>query len=207
MSVPKQPEDTTTEDPKVEDATETPETPKVFTQPDLDRLAAKVRKEAEEAAVKKLTAKLEADKAAADKAAEENSLKEQAKFQELAEKRETEVKSLTNLHEATRGELDETKAALERAETALATYCEKLEAELTIPNGVKELLEAKSAVERLEWLTKNASTFKGATDEGTKSNDGRNPGKGIPPTPDAKRQVPVSKDDKAAKAVSPRSYM
>lgn len=208
MTVEKKVEAPATEDPKPEDATETPQENTTFTQADLDRVAAKVRKEAEEAATKKVMAKLEADKAAADKASEEKALAEQSKFQELAEKREADVKALTTQHEATRSELDETKAALGRAESALATYLENLEKELTIPNGVKELLEGKPVAERLEWLTKNASTFKVATDDGTKTNEGRSTGKGIPPTPDAKKQsTPASKDEKASKAVSPRSYM
>lgn len=207
-----------TEDPKTTETTEAPEKsetteeqpPKTFSQSDLDAVAAKVRKEAKEAALKEAREAAEAERAAAEKAQRDATLKEQQKFEELAETRAAEVAELTNRNTALAAERDDVQAQLERANAALATHLATLEKGLTIPDGVKELLEGKSVVDRLEWLSKNAETFKSpVNDDGgkPKPNETKPPVRGVPPTPEPRKTVAPSADEKAKRAASPRNYL
>lgn len=206
------PKTTESEDPKTTETPETPDTdeaPNTFSQAEVDAVAAKVRKEAREAAAKE--AKEAAAKAIADaeKAQREAALKDQQKFEELAETRAKEIAELTNRETSLATELDETKASLERANAALSLHLATLEKSLTIPDAVKELLEGKSVVDKLEWLSKNADTFKSAPkdDGGKNPNETKPPVKSIPTTPDGRKASKAPADDKAARAVNPRSYL
>lgn len=199
-----------TEDPKTTESEETTEAPKdapkTFTQPDLDAVAAKVRKEAREAAFKEAKEQAEAQRAAAEKAQRDANLEEQQKFEELAKTRAAEVSDLTNRNTTIATERDELQAQLDRANAALESHLSNLEKAITLPEAVKDLLAGKSVVDRLEWLSKNAETFKSA-DDGKKTNETKPPVRGVPPTPDARKVQTPSPEDKAKRAANPRHYL
>lgn len=192
----------TEEAPEVKEA-ETPETPvettekpEALTQEKVNELIGAARKKAREDAL----AEVEATNAAAAKKAREDALVENEQFKELAEQRIAEVAELSTQVTTLASERDDAKADLERANKALKTYLDDLEKDLAVTDAVKELLEGKSVVDRLEWLTKHRGSLK--KEETPKKREG------IAPSPEARKKAGAnSEEERAKKALKPRSYM
>ena len=192
----------TEEAPKAEEA-ETPEVkaeatekPETLTQEKINQLIGEARVKAREDAL----AEVEATNAAAAKKAREDALLENEQFKELAEQRSAEVTELTTRVTTLSGERDDAKADLERANQALKTYLDDLEKDLAVTDAVKELLEGKSVVDRLEWLTKHRASLK--------KEDAPKKREGIAPSPEARKKTAAkSEEEIAKKVIKPRSYM
>lgn len=133
-----------------------------FTQSDVDRIVNerldRERKKAETATQK------------AREEAEGKALADQAKFQELADKRGKQVTDLETVNATLTTQLETVTAKADRHEKALGKMlAEQLKA---VPDHLHSLLSKFDAVEQLEWIAENADKLKTAAN-------------GIPPTPKA----------------------
>lgn len=131
-----------------------------FTQSDVDRIVNerldRERKKAESTTQK------------AREEAESKALADQAKFQELADKRGKQVTDLETTNATLTTQLETVTAKADRHEKALlALLAEQLKA---VPEHLHSLLSKLDAVEQLEWIAGNADKMKTATN-------------GVPPTP------------------------
>ncbi len=131
-----------------------------FTQSDVDRIVNerldRERKKAETVAQK------------AREEAESKALSDQAKFQELADKRGKQVTDLETANATLTTQLEAVTAKADRHEKALlALLAEQMKA---VPEHLHSLLSKLDAVEQLEWIAGNADKLKTATN-------------GVPPTP------------------------
>ncbi len=137
------------------------DTPK-FTQADLDRLINERLARADKAAKDK------ADKAA--KEAEEKALAENAKWQELAEKRGKEVETLNPY-----------KERAEAYEKALLTQLESVRKQLKnggVSDTVLDLLNAKPPAEQLEYIAQKMDELLPQEQKGNPANVGKYPPSG-----------------------------
>lgn len=131
-----------------------------FTQSDVDRIVNE-RLDRERKKTESLTQK-------AREEAESKALADQAKFQELADKRGKQVTDLETLNATLTTQLETVTAKADRHEKALLTLlAEQLKA---VPEHLHSLLSKLDAVEQLEWIAGNADKMKTATN-------------GVPPTP------------------------
>lgn len=124
-----------------------------FTQSDVDRIVNerldRERKKAETATQK------------AREEAESKALADQAKFQELADKRGKQVTDLETANATLTTQLETVTAKADRHEKALGKLlAEQLKA---VPEHLHSLLSKLDAVEQLEWIATNAATLKTAT--------------------------------------------
>lgn len=131
-----------------------------FTQSDVDRIVNerldRERKKAETATQK------------AREEVESKALADQAKFQELADKRGKQVTDLETANATLTTQLEAVTAKADRHEKALTKLlAEQLKA---VPEHLHSLLNKLDAVEQLEWIAGNADKMKTATN-------------GVPPTP------------------------
>lgn len=131
-----------------------------FTQSDVDRIVNerldRERKKAETATQK------------AREEVESKALADQAKFQELADKRGKQVADLETANATLTTQLETVTAKADRHEKALTKLlAEQLKA---VPEHLHSLLSKLDAVEQLEWIAGNADKMKTATN-------------GVPPTP------------------------
>ena len=131
-----------------------------FTQSDVDRIVNerldRERKKAETATQK------------AREEVESKALADQAKFQELADKRGKQVTDLETANATLTTQLEAVTAKADRHEKALTKLlAEQLKA---VPEHLHSLLSKLDAVEQLEWIAGNADKMKTATN-------------GVPPTP------------------------
>jgi len=123
----------------------------------------------------------EAKAAAERKAAEDKALEEQQKYQQLAEKRKTELDAAT-------ASLTEAQAQIEQLTAALQAYYEK---EMKgVPDYVAPLLEKLSLPDRLKWLSENQTKW---------AKNG-----GPPPTPDDGGSPKMSDEERRKRAYRTR---
>ncbi len=131
-----------------------------FTQSDVDRIVNE-RLDRERKKAESTTQKARED-------AESKALADQAKFQELADKRGKQVTDLETANATLTTQLEAATAKADRHEKALlALLAEQLKA---VPEHLHSLLSKLDAVEQLEWIAGNADKMKTATN-------------GVPPTP------------------------
>ena len=132
-------------------------------------------KEFQEAIERKLQDRLERERRKAEttalkarEEAESKALADQAKFQELADKRGKQVTDLETANATLTTQLEAATAKADRHEKALTKLlAEQLKA---VPEHLHSLLSKLDAVEQLEWIAGNADKMKTATN-------------GVPPTP------------------------
>lgn len=132
-------------------------------------------KDFQEAIEKRLRDRLEREQKKAETAtqkareeAESKALADQAKFQELADKRGKQVTDLETANATLTTQLEAVTAKADRHEKALhKLLAEQLKA---VPEHLHSLLSKLDAVEQLEWIAGNADKMKTATN-------------GVPPTP------------------------
>lgn len=132
-------------------------------------------KEFQEAIERRLKDRLEREQKKAEtqtqkarEEAESKALADQAKFQELADKRGKQVTDLETTNATLTTQLETVTAKADRHEKALlALLAEQLKA---VPEHLHSLLSKLDAVEQLEWIAGNADKMKTATN-------------GVPPTP------------------------
>lgn len=153
--------DTTTGDATGQNSGTDKPTP-TFTQSDVDRIVNerldRERKKAETVAQK------------AREEAESKALADQAKFQELADKRGKQVTDLETANATLTTQLEAVTTKADRHEKAIqALLAEQMKA---VPEHLHSLLSKLDAVEQLEWIAGNADKLKTATN-------------GVPPTPKA----------------------
>lgn len=124
-------------------------------------------KEFQEAIDKRLADRLERERkkaeGAAQKAREEaesKALADQAKFQELAEKRAEKLKELETSTADLTGKLETTAQKAERYEKALGLML--AEQRKRVPDHLHTLLDKLDPVEQLEWIAGNADKLTGA---------------------------------------------
>lgn len=131
-----------------------------FTQSDVDRIVNE-RLDRERKKAESVTQK-------AREEAESKALADQAKFQELADKRGKQVTDLETANATLTTQLEAVTAKADRHEKALhKLLAEQLKA---VPEHLHSLLSKLDAVEQLEWIAGNADKMKTATN-------------GVPPTP------------------------
>lgn len=132
-------------------------------------------KEFQEAIDKRLAERLERERKKAEtqtqkarEEAESKALADQAKFQELADKRGKQITDLETANANLTTQLEAATAKADRHEKALTKLlAEQLKA---VPEHLHSLLSKLDAVEQLEWIARNADKMKTATN-------------GVPPTP------------------------
>lgn len=151
-------------DKKTEDATGqnsgTEKPTPTFTQSDVDRIVNE-RLDRERKKAESVTQK-------AREEVESKALADQAKFQELADKRGKQVTDLETANATLTTQLEAVTAKADRHEKALTKLlAEQLKA---VPEHLHSLLSKLDAVEQLEWIAGNADKMKTATN-------------GVPPTP------------------------
>ena len=131
-----------------------------FTQSDVDRIVNE-RLDRERKKAESVTQK-------AREEVESKALADQAKFQELADKRGKQVTDLETANATLTTQLEAVTAKADRHEKALTKLlAEQLKA---VPEHLHSLLSKLDAVEQLEWIAGNADKMKTATN-------------GVPPTP------------------------
>ena len=131
-----------------------------FTQSDVDRIVNE-RLDRERKKAESVTQK-------AREEVESIALADQAKFQELADKRGKQVTDLETANATLTTQLEAVTAKADRHEKALTKLlAEQLKA---VPEHLHSLLSKLDAVEQLEWIAGNADKMKTATN-------------GVPPTP------------------------
>jgi hypothetical protein len=140
----------------------------------LSRQEEKLKREAKEARRK------------AEQEAEEARLAEQQEYQQLAEKRGTELDEL-------RPQLESAQEKSKRYEKALKGYVEREMAQ--VPEFVRPLLEDMDPVEQLEYINAHAEEF------GAQGNDGS---QGPPKTPKPKGDGDMTETERRRRAVSVR---
>ena len=156
---------------------------KTYTQAEIDAMIER------RLAREKEKAKQEADNAKAKAKAE--ALKEQEKFQELAESETQRADKAEALVATVSSEKQELEAKVERYEAALTKYAE--EAKKGLDKSVLELLEGRDVSEQLEWLSKNAESL-------------RKNKEGVPPTPKSGNTGASKERDEQAKTAMSRRY-
>lgn len=131
-----------------------------FTQSDVDRIVnERLDRERKKAETQTQKAREEV---------ESKALADQAKFQELADKRGKQVTDLETANATLTTQLEAVTAKADRHEKALTKLlAEQLKA---VPEHLHSLLSKLDAVEQLEWIAGNADKMKTATN-------------GVPPTP------------------------
>ena len=151
--------DTTTGDATGQNSGTEKPTP-TFTQSDVDRIVnERLDRERKKAETQTQKAREEA---------ESKALADQAKFQELADKRGKQVTDLETANATLTTQLEAATAKADRHEKALTKLlAEQLKA---VPEHLHSLLSKLDAVEQLEWIAGNADKMKTATN-------------GVPPTP------------------------
>ena len=172
------------EDPKTEDT-------KRFTQAELDfHIKSRLERQAE-------SLKTQAEKDA--KKAMEKELKEQSKFQELADSRQEAL-------EATADELETAQEDLKESAKELKAYKGILESQLVkrtegLPKLVRDLLEGKSALEQIQYLDTNAEELSAYSKENSAQSIP------IPGTPSGSPGKGKTEQERKKASISARQYI